>query len=61
MPQQGPALGTLPSPVAPPRALEFDFIEGLGRIEDGVVEEFASRMEGVDKEQGGRLGVPSMR
>ena len=50
MPQQGPVLGTLSSLVAPPRALEFDFIEGLGRIEDEVVEELASRMEGVDKE-----------
>ncbi|PIL31291.1 transporter [Ganoderma sinense ZZ0214-1] len=50
MPQQGPVLGTLSSLVAPPRALEFDFIEGLGRIEDEVVEELASRMDGVDKE-----------
>lgn len=50
MPQQGPVLGTLSSLVAPPKVLDFDFIEGLGRIEDEVVEELASRMDGVDKE-----------
>ncbi|KAH9932110.1 snf 1 [Epithele typhae] len=50
LPTQGPVLGTLSSLVAPPKALEFEFIEGLGRIEDEVVEELAARMEGVDKE-----------
>ena len=50
LPQQGPVLGTLSSLVAPPRALDFDFIEGLGRIEEDLVEELASRMENVDKD-----------
>ena len=50
LPQQGPVLGTLSSLVAPPRALDFDFIEGLGRIEEDLVEELASRIEDADKE-----------
>lgn len=50
LPQQGPVLGTLSSLVTPPKAIDFEIIEGLGRIEDDVVEELASRMDGVDKE-----------
>ena len=50
MPQQGPVLGTLSSLVAPPKDLEYDFIEGLGRIEEEVVDDLAQRMEGVDKD-----------
>ena len=50
LPQQGPVLGTLSSLVAPPRTLDFDFIEGLGRIEEDLVEELASRIENVDKD-----------
>ncbi|KAI0829028.1 CAMK/CAMKL/AMPK protein kinase [Trametes gibbosa] len=50
LPQQGPVLGTLSSLVAPPRAIDFEIIEGLGRIEEDVVEDLASRMDGVDKE-----------
>lgn len=50
LPQQGPVLGTLSSLVTPPKAIDFEIIEGLGRIEDDVVEELASRMEGVDKD-----------
>ncbi|KAI0778865.1 snf 1 [Trametes elegans] len=50
LPQQGPVLGTLSSLVTPPKAIDFEIIDGLGRIEEEVVEELASRMEGVDKE-----------
>jgi carbon catabolite-derepressing protein kinase len=49
-PPPGPVLGTLSSLVTPPKVLDFEIIEGLGRIEDGVVEELAQRLEGVDKE-----------
>ena len=49
-PPPGPVLGTLSSLVTPAKALDFEIIEGLGRIEEDVVDELASRMEGVDKE-----------
>ncbi|EMD32615.1 hypothetical protein CERSUDRAFT_118650 [Gelatoporia subvermispora B] len=49
-PPPGPVLGTLSSLVTPPKALDFEVIEGLGRIEEDIVEDLTSRMEGVDKE-----------
>lgn len=49
-PPPGPVLGTLSALVTPGKALDFEMIDGLGRIEEGVVEELALRMEGVDKE-----------
>ncbi|TFK56415.1 CAMK/CAMKL/AMPK protein kinase [Heliocybe sulcata] len=49
-PPPGPVLGTLSSLVVPPKQLDFELIEGLGRIEEDVVDELAQRMEGVDKE-----------
>ncbi|KAI0065917.1 snf 1 [Artomyces pyxidatus] len=49
-PPPGPVLGTLSSLVTPGKTLDFEIIEGLGRIEEDVVEELASRMDGVDKE-----------
>lgn len=49
-PPPGPVLGTLSSLVTPAKALDFEIIEGLGRIEEDIVDELASRMEGVDKE-----------
>ncbi|KAF9225155.1 Pkinase-domain-containing protein [Gyrodon lividus] len=49
-PPPGPVLGTLSSLVTPAKVLDFEIIEGLGRIEEDVVDELASRMEGVDKE-----------
>ena len=49
-PPPGPVLGTLSSLVTPAKALDFEIIEGLGRIEEDVVDELASRMDGVDKE-----------
>jgi carbon catabolite-derepressing protein kinase len=48
-PPPGPVLGTLSSLVTPAKALDFEIIEGLGRIEEDVVDELASRMDGVDK------------
>ncbi|KAH9077242.1 CAMK/CAMKL/AMPK protein kinase [Lactarius deliciosus] len=49
-PPPGPVLGTLSSLVTPGKALDFEIIDGLGRIEDDVVEELALRMDSVDKE-----------
>jgi len=49
-PPPGPVLGSLSSLVAPPRVLDFEIIEGLGKIEEDVVEELANRMEGVTKD-----------
>lgn len=36
--------------VAPPKQLDFEIIEGLGKIEEEVVEELSSRLEDVTKE-----------
>lgn len=50
-PPPGPVLGTLSSLVSPPKvALNFEIIEGLGRIEVDVVEELAASINGVTKE-----------
>ncbi|KAH7886390.1 kinase-like domain-containing protein [Phlebopus sp. FC_14] len=49
-PRPGPVLGTLSSLVSPAKVLDFEIIEGLGRIEEDVVEELANRMDGVDKD-----------
>ncbi|KIK02548.1 hypothetical protein K443DRAFT_677498 [Laccaria amethystina LaAM-08-1] len=49
-PPPGPVLGSLSSLVAPPRVLDFEIIEGLGKIEEDVVEELANRMEGVTRD-----------
>lgn len=46
-PPPGPVLGTLSSLVAPQKQPEYEVIEGLGRMEDDVVDELAHRMEGV--------------
>ncbi|TDL26419.1 snf 1 [Rickenella mellea] len=46
-PPPGPVLGTLSSLVAPPQELDFEVIEGLGRMEEDAVKELADRMEGV--------------
>ncbi|KAI0079547.1 snf 1 [Panus rudis PR-1116 ss-1] len=48
-PPPGPILGPLSTLVSPPKPLDFEIIEGLGRIEEDVVEDLANRMEGVDK------------
>jgi carbon catabolite-derepressing protein kinase len=49
-PPPGPVLGTLSALVTPGKTLDFEIIDGLGRIEEDVVEELARRMECVDKE-----------
>ncbi|GLB43723.1 putative non-specific serine threonine protein kinase [Lyophyllum shimeji] len=49
-PPPGPVLGHLSSLVTPPKALDFEIIEGLGRIEEDVIEELAMRMAGVTKD-----------
>ena len=49
-PPPGPVLGTLSSLVTPPKVLDFEIIEGLGRIEEDIVDELAHLMNGVDKE-----------
>ena len=49
-PPPGPVLGTLSSLVTAPKVLDFEIIDGLGRIEEDIVDELAHRMNGVDKE-----------
>jgi carbon catabolite-derepressing protein kinase len=49
-PPPGPVLGTLSSLVTPPKVLDFEIIDGLGRIEEDIVDELARLMNGVDKE-----------
>lgn len=49
-PPPGPVLGTLSSLVSPPKALDFVMIDGLGRIEEDIVDELASLLEGADKD-----------
>ncbi|KAA1467848.1 Pkinase-domain-containing protein [Dentipellis sp. KUC8613] len=49
-PRPGPVLGTLSSLVTPAKTLDFEIIEGLGRIEEDVVDELAMKIEGVEKE-----------
>ena len=49
-PPPGPVLGTLSALVTPAKAIDFEIIDGLGRIEEDVVAELAFRMDGVDKE-----------
>jgi carbon catabolite-derepressing protein kinase len=51
LPQQpGPVLGTLSSLVTPPKVLDFEIIDGLGRIEEDIVDELTISMDGVDRE-----------
>lgn len=46
-PPPGPVLGTLAALVTPPKQLDFEMIDGLGKIEEDVVELLAKRMVGV--------------
>ncbi len=50
-PPPGPVLGTLSSLVTAPKQLDFELIEGLGRIEEDVVDDLAGGLIGVDKEE----------
>ncbi|KAG2022382.1 CAMK/CAMK1 protein kinase [Coprinopsis cinerea AmutBmut pab1-1] len=49
-PPPGPVLGMLTTLVAPPKQLDYEIIDGLGRIEEDVVEQLAARMIGVSKD-----------
>jgi carbon catabolite-derepressing protein kinase len=49
-PPPGPVLGTLSSLVTQAKVLDFEIVDGLGRIEEDVIDELSTRMEGVDKE-----------
>ena len=42
-------LGTLSSLVVAPKVLDFEIIEGLGRIEEDVVDQLADLMADVEK------------
>lgn len=46
-PPPGPVLGTLSSLVTAPKVLDFQIIDGLGRIEEDVIDELCQRIEGV--------------
>ncbi|KAJ6604991.1 kinase-like domain-containing protein [Mycena sp. CBHHK59/15] len=51
-PLPGPVVGMLSSLVtAPTVPLDFEFVEGLGRIDDEVVDELVARLLGTDKEE----------
>ncbi|KAF7347308.1 Non-specific serine/threonine protein kinase [Mycena venus] len=51
-PAPGPVVGHLSSLVnAPAVPLDFEFVEGLGRIDDEVVDELVSRLVGTDKDE----------
>jgi len=48
-PPPGQVLGQLSALVHPPNS-EFEIIEGLGRIEENIIDQLAQRIEGIDKE-----------
>ncbi|KAK7063698.1 Non-specific serine/threonine protein kinase [Favolaschia claudopus] len=51
-PAPGPVVGHLSNLVTPPAVpLDFEFVEGLGRIDDEVVDELVSRLRGTDKDE----------
>ncbi|KAF8212510.1 Pkinase-domain-containing protein [Mycena galopus ATCC 62051] len=51
-PAPGPVVGHLSNLVtAPTVPLDFEFVEGLGRIDDEVVDELVSRLAGTDKDE----------
>ncbi|KAH7914572.1 kinase-like domain-containing protein [Hygrophoropsis aurantiaca] len=50
-PPPGPVLPTLSTLVTPPKVLDFEIIDGLGRIEEDVVDELARTLIGVDRDE----------
>ena len=50
-PPPGPVIGMLTSLVAPQKQLDFEVIDGLGRMDESIVNELAERLEGVDREE----------
>lgn len=49
-PPPGPVLGTLSSLVSPPKALDFEYIDGLGPIAEDIVQDLGDMMDGVSLE-----------
>jgi carbon catabolite-derepressing protein kinase len=49
-PPPGPVLGTLTSLVSPSKTLDYEYIEGLGRIEEDIVQSLADSMADVTLE-----------
>ena len=49
LPTLGPVLGQLSALVHPPN-LDFEIIEGLGRIEEDVIDQLSRRLGGTEKE-----------
>jgi carbon catabolite-derepressing protein kinase len=49
-PPPGPVLSTLSLLVIVPKSLDFNIIDGLGMIEEDIVDELMLRVEGVDRE-----------
>ena len=49
-PLPGPVVGTLSLLVVPGKTIDFEIIQGLGRIEESVVEELSEKLKDVDKE-----------
>lgn len=47
----GPFLGSLSRLTTQSKKLDFEMIDGLGRMEESVVEQLASLLKGVDKEE----------
>jgi carbon catabolite-derepressing protein kinase len=46
-PPPGPVLGTLTSLVSPSKTLDYEYIEGLGRVEEDIVQSLTDSMENV--------------
>ncbi|KAJ7054029.1 snf 1 [Mycena amicta] len=52
IPVLGPVVGLMSSIVSAPAVpLDFEFVEGLGRIDEEIVEDLASRLADTDKEE----------
>lgn len=50
-PPPGPVLGTLSSLVTPPvKPVNFEVIEGFGRVEEDIIDGLVARIEGITKE-----------
>ncbi|KAF8995577.1 kinase-like domain-containing protein [Cyathus striatus] len=50
-PAPSPVLGTLSTLILLPKQLDFEIIEGLGKIEEDMVDELARKLEGVEKDE----------
>lgn len=50
LPAPKPVLGQLSVLATPPKVLDFEIIEGIGKIEDDIVEDLARRINGITKQ-----------